>query len=193
MAHKYKAIVMGCSAGGLSLMKELLPALPSDFTLPIIIVQHISANSDNIWVHLLNTMSRLHIKEINEKDLIQPGNVYVAPPNYHVLVENDETFSLSVDEKVNYARPSIDVLFESASHVYKDQLIGIVFTGSNHDGAAGLRKIKEGGGLTIVQEPSTAEYSSMPLAAIAATKTDHILPLEKIIPLLINLSNPIHP
>lgn len=187
---KYEAIVIGVSSGGLSALKILLPALPADFGLPIIIVQHVGAHSENYWIELLNGMSKLNIKEADEKELIEKGNVYIAPANYHLLVEKDRTLSLSTEQKVNYARPSIDVLFESAAEAYKDKLIGIVLTGSNHDGTKGIKKIKEHGGLAIVQDPDTAESSFMPTSAIAAILPDHILSIEKIIYLLIGLSNP---
>src|SRR5690606_35205527 len=118
------------------------------------------------WIDILDSMCFLRVKEADEKEKIKPGCVYIAPPNYHLLIEKNETFSLSIDEKVNYARPSIDVLFDSAAYVYYDQLIGVVMTGANHDGAMGLKKIKENGGMTIVQDPETAISRFMPEAAI---------------------------
>lgn len=121
------------------------------------------------------------------KGKIEPGTVYVAPPNYHLLIERDKTVSLSVTERVNFSRPSIDVLFESASDAYGDRLIGIVLTGANSDGAKGLKKIKENGGLAIVQDPLCSEASLMPESAIRAGPVDHILSLEKITELLIRL------
>lgn len=186
---KYKAIVIGVSSGGLNILKILLPALPADFCLPIIIVQHVGAHSKNYWIDLLNGMCKLTIKEADEKEIITKGNVYIAPANYHLLVEKDHTLSLSTEQKVNFARPSIDVLFESAAEAYKDKLIGIILTGSNNDGANGLKKVKEGGGLTIVQDPHTAESSYMPASAIAAISPDYILSIEKMINLLIGLNN----
>jgi two-component system chemotaxis response regulator CheB len=185
---KYKAIVIGVSSGGMNALKIILPSLPADFALPVIIVQHVGARSDGTWIELLNNISPLRIKEADEKEKIEKGNVYVAPPNYHLLVEKDETFSLSVDEKVNYARPAIDVLFESAAEAYKDELIGIILTGSNSDGTAGIEKIKMHGGLTIAQDPETAESSYMPASAIATNKIDHVLSIEKIINLLLKIT-----
>lgn len=180
----YKAIVIGVSSGGMNVLKTLLPALPGDFHLPVIIVQHVSPSSDNYWIGILDKMCRLKIKEAEEKESIEKGFIYVAPANYHLLIEKDYTFSLSVDKRVNYARPSIDVLFESAAEVYKDELIGIILTGSNHDGSMGLKKIKEAGGLTIVQEPSTAESPFMPASALKTTTVDHSLSIHEIIQLL---------
>src|SRR5688500_15994954 len=123
-----KAIVIGVTLGGLNAMKYLFPLLPADFPIPIIVVQHISPHSDNHWVSLLNDMSRLNIKEADEKEKIRAGNIYVAPANYHLLVERDHTFSFTIDEKVNFARPSIDVLFDSAADAYGNELIGVVLT-----------------------------------------------------------------
>ena len=111
----YKAIVIGVSSGGMNAMKILFSSLPVGFSIPIVMVQHISPRSDNKWIALLNDKSNLTIKEADEKEKIESGNVYIAPPNYHLLIERDKTFSLTIDERVNFARPSIDVLFESAA------------------------------------------------------------------------------
>ena len=121
---------------------------------------------------------------------MQGGRAYVAPPDYHLLIERDETISLSIDEKVNYSRPSIDVLFENATYAWSAGLIGVVLTGANADGARGLRVIKERGGLTVVRDPATAEHPVMPQAAIDATEVDHVLPLEEIGKLLLELVTP---
>lgn len=184
---RYEAIVIGVSSGGLSVMKIMFALLPKDFRTPIIIVQHISAHSDNQWIRLLNEKSNLYLKEADEKEKIESGKVYIAPANYHLMVEMDKTCSLTIDERVNFARPSIDVLFESAAEVYKNKLIGVILTGSNADGTAGLKKIKEYGGLTIAQDPKTAESAYMPASAIAAVQVDYVLPLEGIIKLLIKI------
>ena len=183
----YEAIVIGVSAGGMNALKHLFSLLPKEFNVPIIIVQHVSARSNSQWIELLNDKSNLNIKEADEKEKIEPGNVYIASPNYHLMIETNKTFSFTIDERVNYARPSIDVLFESAAEVYKNKLIGIILTGSNNDGTKGLKKIKEYNGLTIVQDPETAESGNMPTFAIAAVKVDHILSLDHIINLLIKL------
>ncbi|MBC7607190.1 MAG: chemotaxis protein CheB [Burkholderiales bacterium] len=182
---KYEAIVIGVSSGGMNAMKVMFSLLPKEFKTPIIIVQHLGEYSDNYWIKLLNDKSNLSIKEADEKEKIENGNVYIAPPNYHLMIERDKTFSLTVDERVNYARPSIDVLFESAAEAYKNKLIGVILTGSSSDGTAGIKKIKEYGGLTIAQDPKTAESAYMPASAIAAIKVDYILSLEDIIDLLI--------
>jgi two-component system chemotaxis response regulator CheB len=120
------------------------------------------------------------IQEAKDKTTIRPGVIYVAPPNYHLLVEDDRTLALSIDPRVNFSRPAIDVLFESAVDVYAHHIIGVILTGGNHDGAHGLRRIKEAGGLTIVQDPKTAKAGMMPAAALAATAVDYVLPLPEI-------------
>jgi two-component system, chemotaxis family, protein-glutamate methylesterase/glutaminase len=189
LTHKkrYEAIVIGSSAGGLNALKVLFHGLTNRFNIPLIIVQHISPDSENYLIHILNNIMKLQVKEADEKEQPMPGMAYLAPPNYHLLLEPDRTFTLTIDERVNYARPSIDVLFETAAEAYKDKLVGIVLTGANNDGSKGLRKIKEFGGLAIVQDPDTAEVDSMPRAAIQETAVDHIIPLEEIAPFLNSL------
>ena len=184
---QYEAIVIGVSSGGMNAMKIIFSQLPKEFNIPIIIVQHIGSNSENMWIKLLNDKSNIELKEADEKEKIEKGKVYVAPANYHLLIERNKTFTLTIDERVNYARPSIDVLFETAAEAYKNKLIGVVLTGSNNDGTLGLKRIKECGGLTIVQDPDTAESYFMPASAIASIKPDHILPLEEIVKLLIEI------
>src|ERR1017187_1180771 len=181
----YEAIVIGVSSGGMKAMNIMFSLLPKDFNTPIIIVQHIGARSDSQLIKLLNDKSNLCIIEADEKEKIVPGKVYLAPPNYHLMIEMDKTFSLTIDERVSFARPSIDVLFESAAEAYKNKLIGVILTGSNSDGANGLKRIQECGGLTIVQDPKTAESAYMPTSAIAAIKPDYILSLNDITELLI--------
>ena len=183
----YEAIVIGVSSGGMKALKFLSSSLPIHFGIPIIIVQHLSAQSDSHWIHLLNEKSQLNVKEADEKEKITKGYIYIAPPNYHLMIEKDQTFSLTIDERVNFARPSIDVLFESAAEVFKNKLIGIVLTGSNSDGTNGIIRIKKYGGLAIIQDPTTAESEYMPKSAIAAIIPDHVLSLEKIIELLLKI------
>ncbi|MFK5856493.1 MAG: chemotaxis protein CheB [Bacteroidota bacterium] len=185
----YKAIVIGASAGGFYALGNLLAKLPKEFSIPILIVQHISASSDNYMSVYLNRKSKLKVKEADEKETIKGGTVYIAPPNYHMLVENDYTISLSTDYKLNYSRPSIDILFESAAYVYGKALIGVVLTGANNDGAAGLLEIKNNGGYCIVQDPKEAEASAMPQAAFAKASPNKVLKLAKIADLLIKLDN----
>lgn len=184
---RYEAIVIGVSSGGMNALKLMFSLLPKDFNTPVIIVQHIGAHSDSQWIKLLNDKSNLPLKEADEKEKIENGKVYIAPPNYHLLIEKDRTFSLTIDERVNYSRPSIDVLFESAAEAYKNKLIGVILTGANNDGSNGIKRVKECGGLAIIQNPETAESAFMPKSAIAAIKPDFVLSLEGIAELLITL------
>jgi two-component system chemotaxis response regulator CheB len=193
-SHQYEAVVIGSSAGGLNALKTLFRGLDRSFKLPVIMVQHISPDSENYMVHILNDLKKIPVKEADEKERPVPGTAYMAPPNYHLLIEPNRTFTLTVDERVNYARPSIDVLFETAAEAYKDTLIGIILTGANNDGSRGLKKIRDFGGLTIVQDPETAEVDSMPRAAVQTAHPHHTVVLEEIAPLLNSLSqeNMIH-
>lgn len=179
------AIVIGVSSGGMNALKLIFSKLPPGFRTPIIVVQHVSPRSDSGWISLMNDQCALQVREAQEKEPVLQGHIYFAPPNYHLLIENDRTFSLTIDERVNYARPAIDVLFESAADAYGAQLTGIILTGANHDGTAGMRYIRERGGRTIVQDPATAASPAMPASVIAAFPPDHVLPLEEIVELLI--------
>jgi two-component system chemotaxis response regulator CheB len=184
---QYEAVVVGVSSGGMEVLYMILKSLQGSFPLPLIIVQHMHSNSDNYLAQSLNEKCKMTVKEAEEKENIKPGNVYIAPPNYHLLIEDDRTFSFAITERVNFARPSIDVLFETAADVYKEKLIGIILTGANYDGSQGLKKIKDMGGMAIVQDPFTAKIESMPRAALAATDVDYILPPEKIGSALVKL------
>ncbi|NQV01051.1 MAG: chemotaxis protein CheB [Bacteroidia bacterium] len=177
---KYQAVVIGSSAGGLNALKSIFEALDDQFPLPVIIVQHVSPDADNYLSSFLDNMKKIKVKEADEKEVPQPGVAYIAPPNYHLLMEQDRSFTLTVGERVNYARPSIDVLFETAAEAYRESLIGIILTGANNDGSIGLRKIKALGGIAIVQDPEEAESDSMPRSALEAAKPDHVLKLKEI-------------
>lgn len=183
-----ECIVIGASAGGIHALKAILPALPAAFALPLIIVQHMAADADAYLVEFLNKESAITVKEAEDKEALRPATAYIAPPDYHLLVNPDRTLSLSVDEKVHFARPSIDLLFETAADVFDRRLIGVILTGANADGAEGLARIKAGGGTTIVQNPLTAEVRTMPLAALETAQPDYILNLAQIAPLLVTLS-----
>jgi len=183
----YKAVVIGASAGGFYALRELLTKLPREFSMPIFIVQHISPTSDSYMARYLNKKSEIIVKEADEKEKVNGGTAYISPPNYHLLIEEDHTLSLSTENKKNYSRPSIDILFESAAYVYGNSLIGIVLTGANSDGADGLLFIKKNGGYCIVQEPSEAESTAMPLAAIEKVSVDNVLKLSDIANLLVEL------
>lgn len=176
----YQAVVIGSSAGGLNALKTIFGALDKRFPLPMIVVQHMSPDADNYLSSFLNSMKKIRVKEADEKEIPQAGVAYIAPPNYHLLMEHDHSFTLTVGERVNYARPSIDILFETAAEAYGDGLIGIILTGANNDGSTGLKKIKEMGGIAIVQDPDEAESDSMPRSALETTKPDHVLTLKEI-------------
>lgn len=180
---KYELLVIGGSAGSLEVVIQLLPAIPSGFHLAIIIVMH-RRSGESILTELLSEKTSLPVKEVEEKDPVLPGNIYIAPGDYHLLIENDKTFSLDFSEKVNYSRPSIDVTFESAAEVYGDKLIGLLLSGANADGTEGLKCIKAKGGLTVVQNPSDASVSYMPQQAVDDVEVDYILDTKGIIQLV---------
>jgi two-component system chemotaxis response regulator CheB len=183
---QYEIIVIGVSLGGLRALAVLLAGLPAAFPVPVVVAQHRHVESDQSLSAFLQQHSALAIHEVEDKQEILPGRVYLAPPDYHLLVEAG-SFALSTEAPVIHARPSIDVLFESAADSYGERVIGVILTGASDDGARGLAKIKRGGGLTLVQEPASAESAVMPAAAIAASEIDQILPLEQIAPFLVNL------
>jgi two-component system, chemotaxis family, protein-glutamate methylesterase/glutaminase len=185
---RYAAVVVGVSAGGLGALKVILPALPASFPLPIAVVQHRDQRSDGFLAAYLNAMSKIAVSEAEDKEPFRPGHAYLAPAGYHLLIEADRTLSLTVDQRVNYSCPSIDVLFESAADAFAESLIGVVLTGANADGAQGLKAIKARGGLAIVEDPQTASISAMPRAALQATPVDYVADLPHIGPLLIRIS-----
>ena len=176
-------IVMGTSWGGLFALETVLQSLPKEFPLPVAIVQHRMRDSEETLAMILKRYTALPVSEAEDKEDICPGHVYLAPSEYHLLVEKDH-FALSLDGPVNYARPSADVLFESAAETHGTGVIGVIMTGAGRDGALGLAKIKQRGGMTVVQD-AAAECNDMPKAAIAASIVDRILPLEKIGPFLV--------
>jgi len=172
--------VIGTSWGGLDAVSRLLDGLDDAVRQPIVVVQHRSpASEDGALAHLLGHHTRRVVCDADDKTELEPYHVYLGPPDYHVLVE-DGHIALSTDAPVQYARPSVDVLFESAADEYGERAIGIVLTGANDDGARGLARIKDCGGVAIVQDPSSSERRAMPDAAIAATAADAILPLDEI-------------
>lgn len=171
-----RLIIIGGSSGSLEALLALLPLLRHDFSIPIILVLHRSQNADNGLVALLSAKTRLTVKEADEKDILQPGCIYIAPPDYHLLLEEDGSLSLDVSEKVNYCRPSIDVTFASAAPVYTTHLTAVLLSGANADGAAAMGTVKEYGGKNIVQSPGEALVDFMPLQAISSAPVDHVLP-----------------
>ena len=176
----YDLVCIGASWGGLAAVGQVLADLPAELDLPIAIAQHRHPDApEGTLAELLQLQTNRSVLDVEDKMPIESRHVYIAPPNYHLLVERG-SFALSVDERIQFARPSIDVLFETAAHAYGTGVIGIVLTGSNEDGAEGLAKIKQVGGVALIQDPIGAARRKMPDAAIAATVADAILPLEEI-------------
>jgi len=188
MSQTYAAVVAGVSLGGLDALATLLPGLPKSFPLPLALVLHIPPGEKGRIAQYLDKISLIKVKEADEKEMMRPGVAYTAPANYHLLIEPDHSLSLSVDERVNFSRPSIDVLFCSAAQAFGDRLIGVLLTGANNDGALGMACLHRYGGLTIVEDPSTAHCPEMPLAALKAIKPDYIQPIEAIPSLLCQLA-----
>lgn len=186
----YEVVVIGTSQGGLQGLKVLLASLPAHFPSAVAIVQHRSKEAEDMLASLLKEHSRLPVREAEDKMPMVPGHVYLAPAGFHLLVEAGR-FALSSEEPVWYARPSIDVLFESCADAYGERVIGVILTGANEDGAQGLAAIKAHGGLTIVQDPETAENRVMCDAALAATAVNKVLPLEEIDPFLAQVCIPL--
>ena len=183
-ARRIDAVVIGASAGGFEALLAVLKGLPSTYPMPLVAVLHLPDNHDSRLAELFDYRLDLRVREARDKEAIEPGVLYFAPSSYHLLVETDHSFSFSCEDRVNYARPSIDVLFETAADAWGKSLAGILLTGANYDGAAGLAGMRVAGALTIVQDPATAEVPTMPEAAIRAMAPDLILPLAEIHSLL---------
>ena len=187
----YEVICLGASWGGLHAISRILADIAHEVEPAIVIAQHRHPDTSvSSLPELLALQIARPVRDVEDKMEIEPRHVYVAPPDYHVLVERG-SFALSLEGRVQFARPSIDVLFETAADAYRERVIGIVLTGANEDGAAGLRRIKERGGVAIVQDPAGAVRRAMPEAAIAATNADAVLPLEEIGRFLYGLCVPV--
>ncbi len=182
--HNYQALVIGVSAGGFNALCHLLPLLPDNFPLAIVVLQHrgenFNVNDDDFLITYLQRLCIMPVQEAKQRESIEAGRIYIAPAKYHLLIEKERLFSLSLEPPINFSIPSIDVLFNSASRCYKNQLIGLILTGANSDGSLGLKAIHDNGGLTLVQSPDTAEVATMPQAAINAHKVDYVLSLNDI-------------
>jgi two-component system chemotaxis response regulator CheB len=183
------AIVIGCSAGGLDALKSLLHALDPLLHQAVIVCSHRGDQTTDLLGSLLARHARLPVREARERCPAEAGTIHLAPPGYHLLIERDRHFALSVDSPVHYSRPSIDVLFESAAEAYGARLAGVMLTGASADGARGLARIRHGGGLAIVQDPAEALAPAMPQAALDHAGADHCLPLARIAPLLNELAH----
>jgi two-component system chemotaxis response regulator CheB len=180
-------VVIGASWGGLQALRAVLAGLPADFGAPVVVVQHRSADAHPTALRdLLGAVTALRVREVDDKCALEPGHAYTAPPDFHTLVDGDH-LELSVDAAVGHSRPSIDVLFETAAESFRDGCVGVVLTGANADGAAGLARIVELGGTGIVQDPESAERREMPRAALEAVPSARIVPLDAIAPALVEL------
>jgi two-component system chemotaxis response regulator CheB len=183
----YSVVGIGTSWGGLAALSRLVGGLPADFSLPVVIVQHRGKDSEGLLGELLQDKTELVVCEAEDKVPLAPGSIFIAPANYHVLIEQGY-LSLTVEEPVRFSRPSIDVMFASAADSYHAASIGVVLTGANEDGSRGLAQIAARGGKALVQDPRTAEIPIMPTAAIKAVPTAEVLPLEKLAARLVELS-----
>ncbi|OIV41096.1 chemotaxis protein CheB [Flavobacterium johnsoniae] len=183
-----RLVIIGGSAGSLNALMQILPGLTVLHNFAVVIVVHRKSTDDQTLEELITLKSGVPVKAVEDKTVLKPGFVYVAPSNYHLLFEKDDTLALDISEKINYSRPSIDVSFESAAEIYGNSLVGILFSGSNADGTEGLKAIKASGGIIIVQDPLSADMPFMPNNAILHTNPDFILSNEKILELLISIN-----
>jgi two-component system, chemotaxis family, protein-glutamate methylesterase/glutaminase len=175
----YEVVAVGASWGGLRALAVLLERLPADFKPAVVVAQHRGTDGPAHLAEALATRTALPVTEASDKDALEPAHVYVAPPGYHLLVDRG-SLALSTDEPEHFSRPSIDVLFESVADSYREAAIGVILTGTSDDGAAGMARIRRKGGITVVQEPASAERPRMPEAALAAGAVHRVLPLEEI-------------
>jgi two-component system chemotaxis response regulator CheB len=178
--RRVDAIVIGASAGGVEALSILLPALPAHLRASVYIVLHLPSEPNSLLPSIFAPICKLPVREAQDKEEPQPGTVYFAPPDYHLLLEYGPYLALSVDAAVHFSRPSIDVLFESAADVYRERLLGIILSGANEDGAAGLEAVQRAGGVTMVQRPDSAQVPFMILSALKRSQPDFVLPLEQI-------------
>jgi two-component system, chemotaxis family, protein-glutamate methylesterase/glutaminase len=185
--QQIKAIVVGASAGGIEAMMQLFSTLPPNYPLPIICVLHIPDKHDSNLAEVFQQWARIKVQDAEDKAAIEGGRLYFAPAGYHLLIEDDATFSLSCELPVNYSRPSIDLLMQTAAQAFGKKMLGILLTGANFDGALGMKAIKDHGGLTIVQEPLEAKSGTMPKEAIKLQRPDLILGLSDIKNVLLRL------
>lgn len=185
MTHiKYRAIIIGGSAGSFPVVTKILAGIPATFSLPVILCLHRLKHVRNGFVEALNLKSNIPVTEPDDKEQIKNGRAYLAPANYHLFIELGNYFALSTEEMVKYSRPSIDLTFDTASYCYKERMVGIMLTGANSDGADGMKLAKKRGAFTIVQSPEEAAIKTMPEAAIKATTIDLVLPTSGIIDFL---------
>lgn len=175
---KCDAFIIGGSAGSLEVLLKVLPLVRPDLSFPIVIVIHRKHGADSLLPDLLSARTSLRVKEVEEKEEMLPGTVYVAPSDYHTLIELDHSFSLDYSEKINFSRPAIDATFQTAAEVFQKKLVCLLLSGSNADGVMGLKSVKEWGGVAAIQDPETAQVAYMPAEAKKQVELDHILRIE---------------
>jgi two-component system chemotaxis response regulator CheB len=183
----FDIVACAASAGGLNALSGVLSQLPGDFPASVVIVQHLDPRHRSLMADILSRRTRLRVKQAAEGEALEVGNVYIAPPNRHLLVDPDGTLALSESELVHFVRPSADLLFESVAAVFRDRAIAVVLSGTGRDGAMGVTAIKKVGGTVIAQDPGSAEFPGMPEEAIHTGDVDFVLPLEEIAPALVTL------
>lgn len=188
-ARKPEVVVIGASAGGVEALLGLFEGLPANYGLPLVVVLHLPDGRESLLPDLFARRLALRVKEAQDKEVLQPGTLYFAAPGYHLCIEADRSFSYSREEPLHFSRPSIDYLFESAADAYGAKALGILLTGANQDGAAGLYTIKQRGGVTVVQDPQEAQVATMPEAALALHQPDYLLSLRGILALLAELDS----
>ena len=185
---QYKAVIIGGSAGSFQVVTKILSSLPNNFPLPVFLCLHRLKHVRSGFVEALSIKAQLPVIEPNDKFHIKAGQIYLAPANYHMFFELGNKISLSTEEPVNHSRPSIDLSFASAAYSFKSKLVGVILSGANKDGAYGLKRVKDNGGLTIVQDPKECQVKTMTTASLKATQVDHILTTNKIIDILLKLN-----
>lgn len=181
-------IAIGASAGGVEALKIVLQGLKKPSQSSVLIVLHFPPEGPNLLPEIYRDICDFEIKEAESGERMLPETVYIAPPNYHLSAESDWTLSLSTEEPVNFSRPSIDILMDSVAVSMGELGVGILLTGSNHDGAAGMHRISESKGLTVIQDPEEADFPEMPRSCLKFFRPDHVLPLEEIQKLISNLT-----
>jgi two-component system chemotaxis response regulator CheB len=174
-SNTYEAIVIGGSSGALDALSIILPALPARFPIPIAIVLHLPPNRPSLLADMLAARCSLRVREVEDKEPVAAATVFVAPPNYHLLIERQRTFALSIDAPIHFSRPAIDVLFESAAEAYGEHLLAVLLAGANEDGARGVGRVKARGGTVIVQEPASTHAPEMPRAALRTASVNGVL------------------
>jgi two-component system chemotaxis response regulator CheB len=186
-APSFDIVVIAASAGGLAALSTVVGALPADFPATVLLVQHLDPRHRSLIDDILSRRTKLEVRQATTADHLEPGTVFVAPPDYHLLVNANGTFTLSQSELVHFVRPSADLLFESAAGSYRERVIAVVLTGTGSDASMGVKAIKQNGGTVIAQDRDTSQFFGMPEAAIKTGAVDFILPLDEIGPAIVTL------